>query len=194
MNRTILATLLLLALSISILSGCGTTRKSGHEEATDVPSWVLKPPHAEDTYYGIGIAQKANPSLGQQAADSRARDCIVREIEVQIGNSIRDAMEEVLTTVGPDGNDYTESVSKQIASQTLRGCIIEERKVVGKTWYSLARYNRVEAAKQILETAKNEARKREALYRKAQAEDSFKRLDEALEKNLKATSTVNEEK
>jgi hypothetical protein len=186
------SSLLVLAGALVVLSGCGGSRNAGFEETPKPPEWVLNPPKAEDTFYGIGIAQKANPSLAQQAADSRARDAIARELEVKIVNMIRDAMEEVLTTVGPEGNDYTESVSKQIANQTLQGCKIDKREVSGKTWYALASYNVKAAQQQILETAKNEARKREALYKKALAEQSFDRLDAEVKK-LEGSTGVAEE-
>ena len=189
--NTMAVTLITLS-ALTLLTSCGGSRKEGFEEVTKPPSWVLNPPQAEDTFYGIGIAQKANPSLGQQAADSRARDAIAREIEVKVGNMIRDAMEEVLTTFGPEGRDYTESVSKQVAAMTLRGCVIEKREVAGKTWYALARYNAAEAAQQILEAAKNEARKREALYQKAMAEQAFDRLDQEVGKMKGSTATLEE--
>ncbi len=191
-TRKTLAIVMVAVVAFGLLAGCGGTRKAGFEEVSTPPPFVLDPPQAEDTFYGIGIAQKANPALGQQAADSRARDAIVRAIEVHIANMIRDAMEEVLTTFGPEGRDYTESVSKQVASQTLRGCVIEKRGVSGKTWYALARYNAIDAAKQILETARNEARKREALYQKAMAEQSFERLEQEVQK-LKGTTTVKDQ-
>jgi hypothetical protein len=184
------AIILILTLALLIASGCGGSRK-GDYESPKPPPWVLNPPQAEDTYYGIGIAEKANPSLGQQAADSRARDAIARTIEVQVNNLIRDAMEEVMTSMGPEVRDYTESASKQVASQTLRGCVIEKRDVSGKTWYALARYNVADAAKQILETARNEALKREALYQKALAEQSFDRLDQEVQK-LKGETKIND--
>ena len=186
------AVLLILALSLLIASGCGDDTRKGDYESPKPPPWVLDPPQAEDTYYGIGIATKANPSLGQQTAESRARDAIARTIEVQVNNLIRDAMEEVMTSMGPEVRDYTESVSKQVASQTLIGCVIEKRDVSGKTWYSLARYNVADAAKQILEIAKNEAIKREALYQKALAEQSFERLDQEVKKIEGKTNKIDE--
>ena len=191
-RRSVLAIIIVAVAALWLVTGCGGSRKAGFEEVIKPPQWVLNPPQAEDTFYGIGIAQKANPSLGQQAADSRARDAIVRMIEVQISNMIRDAMEEVLTVYGSEGRDYTESVSIQVASQTLRGSVIEKREVSGKTWYALARYNVADVAKQTLEIAKNEARKREAFYQKALAEHSFERLEQEIKK-LEAETTINDQ-
>ena len=177
---------------IMLVGGCGSTRQAGFEEAEDVPEWVLKPPQVEDVFYGIGIAQKANPAIGQQAADSRARDAIVRGVELEISNLIRDSMEEVLTTFGPEGRDYTESVSKQIGSMTLRGAIIEKREVHGKTWYALARINISEMRTNILEAARNEARRNEAMYQRFQAEQSFDRLQQEVDSMKGSTNTVDE--
>lgn len=182
-----------LMLSITLLvGGCGSTRQAGFEEAQNVPDWVSNPQTTEDVYYGIGIAQKANPALAQQAADSRARDAIVRAVEVEISNIIRDSMGEVLTTFGPEGRDYTESVSEQIGSMTLRGAIIEKREVHGKTWYSLARINIAEMRTNILEAAQNTARRNEAMYQRFQAEQSFDRLHQGIDRMKGATNTVNE--
>ena len=180
-----------LMLSIILLvSGCGSTRQAGFEEAEDVPDWVLNSPQAEDVFYGIGIAQKANPAIGQQAADSRARDAIVRAVELEVNNLIRDSMEEVLTTFGPEGRDYTESVSKQVGSMTLRGAIIDKREVHGKTWYALARINIAEMRTNILEAAQNEARRNEAMYQRFQAEQSLDRLQQEVDRMKGSTNTV----
>ena len=182
----------LLIFGAMLISGCGGTRQAGFEEAEDVPNWVLNPPQAEDAYYGIGIAQKANPSIGQQAADSRARDAIVRSIKLDVGNLLRDSMEDVLTTLGPEGRDYTESVSEQVGAMTLNGAVIEKREVHGKTWYSLARINIAKMRENILETAKNQARRDEALYQKFQAEQSFDRLQQKVNGLKGSTNTVDE--
>lgn len=190
-NSLFLVTAVML-FSIMLVVGCSVTRSPGFEEAEDVPIWVINPPQAEDVSYGIGIAQKANPALGQQAADSRARDAIVRNIKLEIGNLLRDSMGEVLTTLGPEGRDYTESVSEQVGAMTLSGSVIEKREVHGKTWYSLAKVNIAVMRTNILEAAREEARRDEAMYQKFQAEQSFDRLQKKVEQLQGSTNKVDE--
>ncbi len=189
---TLLSLTAVLLLSIVLLSGCGSSRQAGFEEARNVPDWVLNSPQSEDAFYGIGIAQKTNPALGQQAADSRARDAIVRTIKLEIGNLLRDSMGEVLTTLGTEGREYTESVSEQVGSMSLRGAVIEKREVHGKTWYSLARINIAKVRENILETARTQARRDEAMYQKFLAEQSFDRLGQKVNDLKGSTSTVDE--
>ena len=174
--------IVVLLLALVYLAGCGGT-KQGTETSNGMPTWVTSPMQAEDAFFGVGIAQKANLALGKKVADARARDEIVLTIKNRVSTMMRDFMEETLTESGPTAHEYSQSVSEQVGSTVLQGCIIVDRYLDGKTntWYSLAKYSFDNpAVKNMLDIAKEQAMKKQELYDKFLAEQGFDKLEEKL--------------
>jgi len=170
----------ILALTMAmILSGCASSR-SGSTEASrmgDVPSWFLMPPTAEDAIYGVGSAKKQNPSLARKAATARARDEIAQSVNVKVTNMLKDFMQESGVGENAQALEFTESVSKQVASVSLQGSSIKEA-YVGKdgTFYVMVEY----PLNSLRQASLNEAKKQEALYNEFKATQGFNELEEAI--------------
>jgi hypothetical protein len=156
------------------------------EEAQCVPEWVQSPPSAEDGLYGTGLAKMQNPALTKKTADSRARDEVVKAIEVKVQTMMKDFMQE--TGLGEEAQSlqFSQSVSKVVASRVLQGCKIVKRKVCNDgTWYSLALWPMSLSEtlkKDITEQAKEQAKKDAALYTEFKAKQGFEALDKEIDK------------
>ena len=185
--------ILAIALAL-ILVGCGSNpqpvRSGSTEEiitkkpiysTTGLPEWFLNPPQAEDVYYGVGTAKKQNPSLAKKTATARARDEIAQAVQVEVNTMLKDFMQESGVGNNAQALEFTESVSKQVASVSLSGSIIEKTDI-GRdgTIYVLVKYS-VDGARQA---ALAEVKKQEALYNEFKAEQSFDELEEAI-RNMK---------
>ena len=159
--------------------GCAGGSRSGSTEETqsDIPEWFINREMSDDTYFGMGMAKKQNPSLAIKAATARARDDIAQQISVQVENLMKDFMQESGIGENAKSLEFTSSVSKQIVSKTLRGSSpdIQERAKDG-TWYVRIKYSKVDAQKSMLEAAKRE----EALFNELNANQGFNDLEKAI--------------
>ena len=167
MKQKQIASILLTALTVLMVSGCGSS----------TPQFFLNPPTAEDAFYGVGTAKKQNPSLAKKTATARARDEIAQAVDVKVSTMIKDFMQESGVGENAQALEFTESVSKQVASQALAGSTIL-RTEVGKdgTFYVLVSYSLASA----IDASINEAKKEEVLYNEFKARQGF----DALEKEL----------
>ena len=188
MKQKQIASILLTALIVLMVSGCGSSNppvRSGSTEApakqdystSGYPDFFLNPPTAEDAFYGVGTAKKQNPSLAKKTATARARDEIAQAVNVKVSTMLKDFMQESGVGENAQALEFTESVSKQVASQALAGSTIL-RTEVGKdgTFYVLVSYSLASA----IDASINEAKKEEVLYNEFKARQGF----DALEKEL----------
>lgn len=175
--------ILISLISAMLLAGCASSR-SGSTEASrmgDVPTWFLMPPSVEDAIYGVGSAKKQNPSLARKAATARARDEIAQSVNVKVTNMLKDFMQESGVGENAQALEFTESVSKQVASVSLQGSSIKEA-YIGKdgTFYVMVEY----PLKSLRQASLDEAKKQEALYNEFKATQGFNELEKAIQ-NLK---------
>ncbi|TDT71929.1 LPP20 lipoprotein [Hypnocyclicus thermotrophus] len=95
---------------------------SGMEEMVNYPAWVLDP-SIEDGIGAVGSAKigAAGVSFARQEALAQARDELARQIEVKVNNMFK-SYTNAIGLAGEDGVEkIATNVSKQVASQTLRG-------------------------------------------------------------------------
>ena len=148
MKQKQIASILLTALIVLMVSGCGSSNppvRSGSTEApakqdystSGYPDFFLNPPTAEDAFYGVGTAKKQNPSLAKKTATARARDEIAQAVNVKVSTMLKDFMQESGVGENAQALEFTESVSKQVASQALAGSTILKTEV-GKMAHSMS--------------------------------------------------------
>jgi len=159
--------------------GCASSPRSGSTEETSskLPSWFSNRIVAEDYYYGYGMAKKQNPSLGMKAATARARDDIGAQISIKVENLIKDFLSESGVGENAQSIEFTSTVSKQVISKTLSGCVPDKQETASDgTWYVRVQYSKTEARNAVLEAAKRE----EALFNELEAEKGFDELAEII--------------
>ena len=193
MKQKQIASILLTALIVLMVSGCGSSTppvRSGSTEApakqdystSGYPDFFLNPPTAEDAFYGVGTAKKQNPSLAKKTATARARDEIAQAVNVKVSTMLKDFMQESGVGENAQALEFTESVSKQVSSQALAGSkIIKTEVAKDGTFYVLVEY----ALQNAVDASVSEARNQEALYNEFKARQGF----EALEKELNSLNT-----
>jgi hypothetical protein len=167
------------AIAMMLFVGCASTGSGSTEErgSRDMPDWFLKPPTAEDAYYGVGQAKKSNPSLSKKTATERARGEITAAISSKVSTLLKDFMQESGVSGNSEATEFTQSVLKQVSSNTLEGSTIEDVYVAkDNTIYMLVVYSLNSAKQYSLDAAKKE----EALYNEFKANQGFDALEKAI--------------
>jgi hypothetical protein len=156
------------------------------EQAQCIPEWEVNPPSAEDGLYGSGLAKMQMASLSKKTADQRARDEVVMAIRVKVQTMMKDFMQQSGIAEQAQSLQFSESVSKAIASHVLYGCKIVKRKVCPDgTWHSLALWpiGGAEALKkEINNQTKKLVKNEQALYNEFKAKKGFEELQKELDK------------
>ena len=156
--------------------GSGSTEERG---SSDMPDWFLVPPTAEDALYGVGQAKKQNPSLAKQAATARARNEISQAVNVKVSGMLKDFMQESGVGDNAQALEFTESVTKQVTANALKGSIVTEAYVAKDgTMFVLVEYPLVSMRQDAL----NAAKKEEALYNEFKAQQGFDALEQEIDK------------
>lgn len=156
------------------------------EQAQCIPEWQENPPSAEDGLYGSGLAKMQMASLSKKTADQRARDEVVMAIRVKVQTMMKDFMQQSGIGEQAQALQFSESVSKAIASHVLYGCKIIKRKVCPDgTWHSLALWpigDAVALKKEINNQTKKLVKNEQALYNEFKAKKGFEELQKELDK------------
>jgi hypothetical protein len=159
---------------------CPSTREAARA-AKDLPEWYLNPRVAEDAIYGVGSAKMSTLDMSRTVAVSRARDDVARQVTVAVQNAIIDYAQEA----GADGEaqtiQFTETISKQIANVSLKGCRTEEI-IQGKdgTVFALVAY----PIDQLNEESYSKFQRNEAAaWAEFKAREAERWLNDELEKN-----------
>jgi len=156
------------------------------EQAQCIPEWEVNPPSAEDGLYGSGLAKMQMASLSKKTADQRARDEVVMAIRVKVQTMMKDFMQQSGIGEQAQALQFSESVSKAIASHVLYGCKIVKRKVCPDgTWHSLALWPIGDAdslKKEINNQTKKLVKNEQALYNEFKAKKGFEELQKELDK------------
>jgi hypothetical protein len=93
-----------------------------------IAPWMENPEQVEDGITGSGRANLMDPSLSKQAADARARTEVANAIQVQVSALFTNFQHQAGDNKEGQYASVVESVSKQVAHQTLQGCKIIKRK------------------------------------------------------------------
>jgi hypothetical protein len=156
------------------------------EQAQCIPEWEVNPPSAEDGLYGSGLAKMQMASLSKKTADQRARDEVVMAIRVKVQTMMKDFMQQSGIGEQAQALQFSESVSKAIASHVLYGCKIVKRQVCPDgTWHSLALWPIGGAdtlKKEINNQTKKLVKNEQALYNEFKAKKGFEELQKELDK------------
>jgi hypothetical protein len=188
----------LTATALMVFSGCGTTAPSTPDfnkcmmDGTEAPTWVCRPNSVEGGLVALGVAQPNNANDYQFQLDeavAAARDSLAKRIEVKVKNMFKQF--KATTGTGKDAtfDKATQSVSKQIASQTLRGSkvINSWQSPTTKALYVLVGIP-AQDMQQVKENIKNQAKTSfkndKALWQKFLAQKADQKLDEAIDKEF----------
>lgn len=112
--------------SSSNKSSDSSKKGSSRKKVTGLPDWVLSPPTSEDKIYAVGIAQKKNLQLAMEAAQTRARSELSRQIMVKVSSLVTDFMEETTSGKKSQINEFSQAVSKSVTSLFLKHSKVEE--------------------------------------------------------------------
>lgn len=192
-NKGIIVWVVLLS-GLLLFAGCAAQKSKPtptppprpRQPAQCVPEWEINPPSAEDGVYGTGLAQLQMAALSKKTADARARDEVVQAIQVKVQTMMKDFMQQSGIGEQAQSLQFSQSVSKQIASHVLYGCKIVKRKVCPDgTWHSLALWpmnQSAELKKEIADQTKSLIKNEYALYNEFKAKNGFEDLQKELDK------------
>ena len=136
--RVSFALIAVILLAGLLLAGCASQPAY---DTSDIPSFYLNPPIAEDAIYGVGDAKMSSLSMSRTMAFSRARDDVARQVEVAVKSAITDYAQEAGQGDNKQVIEFAETVSRQLVDVTLRG-VKQAEAHVGKdgTVYALVEY------------------------------------------------------
>jgi hypothetical protein len=130
MSKKIIATLAAIALVSTVVMSCASSKPAEKKEPVSKiigkegipqPDWVNKMPKSADTFYAVGFGSMTTKQNSIVRAESDAKDQIAR----WVGTSVKNALTNYTNESGEGKNkqvlDYMESISKQVADQTLVG-------------------------------------------------------------------------
>jgi len=165
-----------LAILALLFIGCSSSPSTGNTNM-NMPSWAMNVPTQQGYLYGVGSAQKQNPQLARTAAIGLARDEIARALELKVSSMFKNFMSESGVGENAQALEFTESVTKQVASTTLNGAIVKEVEMTsdGRMW-ALVELN----LSAVKEAALENAKKDQALFNEFKASRSFDELEKAI--------------
>lgn len=188
MKRILLGTIVVATL---VMTGCSSKNQASSmmhssyvdPELDDAPAWVLTPV-VEGSISEVGSAKKNagnDISFQRNEAMADARDNIARQISTKTSNMFKNF--KAATGSGTDATfeKATESVSKQIASETLQGSIVKGTWISKTgTMYILMAVDPKAVIKKVGEAIKTSYKNDEALYQKFLASQAQGELEAEL--------------
>lgn len=147
-------------------------------EGVPQPAWVNKMPKSETTFYAVGYGSMSTKAISKTVAGQNARDQIAR----WVGTSVKNALTNYTNESG-SGKDvqtltYFESISKQVADQTLVGVEDDEFWVDDKgAVYCLSSFPKANVGKGFEETVAKFARSDAAAFSEFKAKEALSFLD-----------------
>lgn len=186
--------ILLAMVAMMVVTGCSNAdkkedkaeKKVVSEELRKFPSWVIDPTY-EDAIAAVGTAKIGNAgiSFARQEAMADARAQLAQTIEVKVNTMFK----SYVNAVGVAGEDGIEkvatSVSKQVASQTLKGSIQKEMDVIDGELYILVIIPNESLREETKKTVNTTLGNDKALWQEFKAEKAQDELDFAVENMLK---------
>ena len=176
-----MVSVVLLVGSIVACAGSPEPAPQPQQSMSDLPSWYLNPPAAEDAIYGVGSAKMSSLDTSRRMAVSRGREDIAFQMNAAIEAAIVDYAQEA----GVDDNtqvvNFVETISRQVTEVTLSGASPEEvAQGSDGTIYALVSYPKngfTEAASEAF------MRNEDAAFAEFKADQALEALDRQLENN-----------
>ena len=171
--------IVIMASILMFMAGCAAPGSGSTEErgSSDMPSWFLSPPTAEDALYGVGQAKKQNPSLAKQTATARARAELSQAVNVRVSSMLKDFMQESGVGDNAQALEFSQAVTKQGSDNSLQGSIIKESYVAKDgTIYIMVEYS----LNGVKQSALDSAKRQKALYNEFKAQQGFDELEKAI--------------
>lgn len=179
MRFTTLAAALLVA---AFLIGCGGSQPLPQTDTGDVPEWYANIPTDPNFLYAVNTSTSRDMQLAVDKSMQAARTEVGRQVEVKI-NALQKRFQEE-TGIGDDAQllDQFTQASKTVVSTSLSGSKEKQKKIVkdGNNWraYVLVEYP-LGAAQEAL---REQIKKNEQLYTRFRASQTYKELDDEVEK------------
>ncbi len=184
--------ILLAILTLIFVTGCSNKEKNQEvekkvvsEELSQYPDWYINPTF-EDGLAAVGSAKigAGGLSFARQEAMADARAQLAQSIEVKVNTMFK----SYVNTVGLGGEDGLEkvatSVSKQVASQTLKGSRQEQLDRVGDELLILVVIPNESLREETKRTVNTTLGNDQALWQEFKAEKAQQELDFAIENML----------
>ena len=174
--------------------------KKDNKSTTDleIPKWFLNPPKEDRVIYATGYAMKKNPQMAIISAGDNARSEISRVIQVKVTTMTNDFLEDVGVNNERQSSEFSEVVSKSIASNTLYFSKIEKQKAFKKgdkyIVYALIRLDLDEMTKAVDNSLKNFSNEYNELNAGKGLEDLADEIKGKITKAFKKTSIAKKEK
>tara|TARA_Y100001935_G_scaffold254655_1_gene264413 strand:+ start:287 stop:901 length:615 start_codon:yes stop_codon:yes gene_type:complete len=172
---------------LMLIIGCAGTKTISK---SDVPDWYLNPPKYEGLFVGVGDALRPQMSLSKKVATNRARVEISEAVATEVKSVLKDYMQA--SGIGSEASalEFTESVSKSLSNKVLNGSTIEKTEIKDGRVFVMVTYDINEVRTIAKETARNAAKKEEALYNEFKARQGFESLDKEFDEMESATSVA----
>jgi hypothetical protein len=179
----ILRSLFAAAFVAVLLVGCGGGSEPLQKTDTgDVPDWYTSPPSDPNYLHAVNTSTSKDMQTAVDKATQAARTELGRQVEVKINALQKRFTEE--TGIGDDAQllDQFTQASKTVVSTSLSGSKEKQKKIVkdGNNWraYVLVEYP-LGAAQEAL---REQIKKNEQLYTRFRASQTYKELDDEVQK------------
>lgn len=196
MIRKIASVLTVLVLVSAVLVSCGSSPKTKDEppapvakpiigkEGVPQPAWVNKPPKDAAIYYAVGYSNKSTKQLSITFAEQDARDQVAR----WVGTSVKSALTSYTSESGEGKNvqvlSFAESISKQVADQTVVGVERDDLWVDQDGGvYVLCSFPKENVGKSFEEVTGNFVRNEAAAFSEFKAKEALSFLDKETAKD-----------
>jgi hypothetical protein len=137
----------------------------------------MNPPVQEDAIFGIGSAKMASVNLSMTMAESRARQAIALQLNVNVQAMITDYSRQAGTVNNSAALEFAETVGRQLTSTNLSGAIpVKREQTKDGTLWVLVSYSKADAARTAAGIIENEASR----YAEFKAMDALKMMDQQL--------------
>jgi PBP1b-binding outer membrane lipoprotein LpoB len=180
MKRKVTPIIGIVLLVVLVLAGCSSSPEPTPAQApSDVPSFYLNPPQADDAIYGVGSAKMATLDNSRRMSIARAREDIAFQMNAAIEAAIVDYSQEAGVDGGNQVISFVETISRQVTETTLQGTRTEEvAQSADGTVYALVSFPINNFRDQ---TAQAFQRNEDAAFAEFQAEQALQYLDSQLE-------------
>lgn len=189
MNKKVIASLATLVLLATVVVSCGSSpaSKAGDVpvakpiiglEGVPQPEWVNKPPKAEDTFFTVGYAQKSSKQNSIPFAEQDARVQVARWIETSVKNALTNYSSESGEGTNVQVLDFAESISKDVADQSVSGVERDELWVDDKGGvYVLCSFPKANVGKSFEQISGNFIRNEAAAFSEFKAKEALSFLE-----------------
>ncbi|GBU28592.1 hypothetical protein R84B8_02152 [Treponema sp. R8-4-B8] len=177
--------LLVLSLAFTLMSCASKPPAAG--AASDVPPWLNDLPPA-DAIWGIGTAKQSSTSASLNAAESRARVAVGRQIQTKVQAMFTDYNLDAGNAKNQASSSLQEDVSRQITNIDVSGARpIQRWKGKDGAWWILVEVKKADVKKQVASILGNE----EAAFAQFKAQQALQMMDAQLDKKDKAVVVDN---